>query len=161
MELCSMLCGSLDGRGVWGRMGTCVCMVGSLCCPPETITTLLIRNTPIQNWKWKKTKKMKWKREIPSSLSTMWRHSEKVTICSQRALTTTWPWRNLDLRCPHLQNCEEIIFCCLNSPVYGIWLWQPKPTTAWTHRGRLLPWGGRKETESREEGRGGGRDTYS
>ena len=109
----------------------------------------------------KKTKKMKWKREIPSSFSTMWRHSEKVTICSQRALTTTWPWRNLDLRCPHLQNCEEIIFCCLNSPVYGIWLWQPKPTTAWTHRGRLLPWGGRKETECREEGRGGGRDTYS
>ena len=21
-----MLCGSLDGRGVWGRMGTCICM---------------------------------------------------------------------------------------------------------------------------------------
>ena len=23
-ELCSMLCGSLDGRGVWGRKGACV-----------------------------------------------------------------------------------------------------------------------------------------
>ena len=27
-----MLCGSLDGRGVWGRMDTCLCMAGSLCC---------------------------------------------------------------------------------------------------------------------------------
>ena len=34
--------GSLDGRGVWGRMDTCVCMTESLHCPPETITTLLI-----------------------------------------------------------------------------------------------------------------------
>ena len=24
-ELCAMLSGSLDGRGVWGRMDTCVC----------------------------------------------------------------------------------------------------------------------------------------
>ena len=39
-ELCSILCGSLDGRGVWGRMNTCICMAESLCCPPETITTL-------------------------------------------------------------------------------------------------------------------------
>ena len=39
---CSMLCGSLDGRGVWGRMDTYRCMAESLCCPPETITTLLI-----------------------------------------------------------------------------------------------------------------------
>ena len=48
-ELCSMLCDSLDGRGVQGRMGTCICMSESLCCPPETITTLLIGYTSIQN----------------------------------------------------------------------------------------------------------------
>ena len=36
-----MLCGSLDGRGVWGRMDTCVCMAESPCCVPETATTLL------------------------------------------------------------------------------------------------------------------------
>ena len=48
-ELCSVLCGSLDGRGVWGRMHTCMCMAESLCCSPETITTLLIGYTPIQN----------------------------------------------------------------------------------------------------------------
>ena len=42
-----MLCGSFDGRGVWGRMDRCICMAESLCCPPETITTLLIGYTPI------------------------------------------------------------------------------------------------------------------
>ena len=41
-ELCSMLCGSLDGRGVWGRMDTSVCVAESLHCSPETITALLI-----------------------------------------------------------------------------------------------------------------------
>ena len=42
MELCSMLRGSLDGRGAWERMDTHICVVESFCCPPETITTLLI-----------------------------------------------------------------------------------------------------------------------
>ena len=46
-ELCSMLCGSLDGRGVRGRMDTHVCMAEFLCCLPETITTLLIGYTLI------------------------------------------------------------------------------------------------------------------
>ena len=48
-----MLCGSLDGRGVWQRMDTCVCRAESLCCPPETITPLLIGHTPVQNKKFK------------------------------------------------------------------------------------------------------------
>ena len=39
-ELCSMLCGSLDGRGVWGSVDTRVCVAELLCCAPETITTL-------------------------------------------------------------------------------------------------------------------------
>ena len=37
-----MLCGILDGRGVWGRMDTYIRMVESLCCSPETIIVLLI-----------------------------------------------------------------------------------------------------------------------
>ena len=37
--LCSMFCGSLDGRGVWGRIYTCI-LAESLCCAPSTITTL-------------------------------------------------------------------------------------------------------------------------
>ena len=39
MELCSVLCGSLDGKGVWGRMDTCICTAESLCGLPETITS--------------------------------------------------------------------------------------------------------------------------
>ena len=56
MERCSMLYSSLDGRGVWGRMDTCICMAKSLCPSPETITTLLIGYTPIQNKKFMEKK---------------------------------------------------------------------------------------------------------
>ena len=44
-----MLWGRLDGRQVWGRMNTCICMAKSFCCPPDTITTLLIGYTPIKD----------------------------------------------------------------------------------------------------------------
>ena len=36
-----MLSGILDGRGVWERMDICICMAECLCCPPESVTTLL------------------------------------------------------------------------------------------------------------------------
>ena len=45
----AMFYGSLDGRGVWRRMVTCICMAESLHGLPETITTLLINYTSIQN----------------------------------------------------------------------------------------------------------------
>ena len=45
MEFCSTLCDGLDGRGVWGRMDTCICMAESPCCSPKTITTSLINST--------------------------------------------------------------------------------------------------------------------
>ena len=41
-------------EGSWGRMDTCICMAESLHCSRETITTLLIDYTPIQNKKLKK-----------------------------------------------------------------------------------------------------------
>ena len=47
-ELCSKLCGRLDGREVWERMDTCICMAESLYCPSETVTILLISYTPIK-----------------------------------------------------------------------------------------------------------------
>ena len=56
MELCYALCGNLDGRGVWERMDTCIYVAESLHCSSETITTLLIDYTPIQNKKLKKKK---------------------------------------------------------------------------------------------------------
>ena len=40
-----------DGTVVWGRMDTCVCMAEFLHYSSETITTLLIGHTPIQNKK--------------------------------------------------------------------------------------------------------------
>ena len=48
MDRCSALCGSLNGRRVWGRMNTDICMAESLCCLPETYITLLIGYTPIK-----------------------------------------------------------------------------------------------------------------
>ena len=39
------------GGEIGGRIGTCVCMAESLCCSPETITTLLISYIPIQKEK--------------------------------------------------------------------------------------------------------------
>ena len=53
MEARSMLCGNLDGRGVWGRMDACICMPESLRYSPETVTPLLTGYTPIQNKKFK------------------------------------------------------------------------------------------------------------
>jgi len=44
-----MLSASLDGRVVWGRMDTCVCMAEFLHCSPETVTRLLTGYTPTQN----------------------------------------------------------------------------------------------------------------
>ena len=49
-----MLCANLDGsesRGKW------ICMTESLCCLAETITTLLIGHTAIQNEKFNKKEK--------------------------------------------------------------------------------------------------------
>ena len=46
-ELCSILCNNLNGKRIWKRIDTCVHITESLCCTPETNTTLLINYTPI------------------------------------------------------------------------------------------------------------------
>ena len=38
----SARCGSLDRKGLRGIIDTCVYMAESLCCPPESVTTLLM-----------------------------------------------------------------------------------------------------------------------
>ena len=53
----TLLCGSLDGKGVWGRMDTSVCMAESLCCPPETNNIVNQLATPQYKIKSKKKKK--------------------------------------------------------------------------------------------------------
>ena len=54
-----MLCGSLDGRAVWGIMDTYTGMAEFFGCSPEIITTLLTGYTPIQNKKLKKWPRFK------------------------------------------------------------------------------------------------------
>ena len=49
--LLNVVCASQEGRRSWGKMDTCICMAESLCCSPETTTTLLIDYTSIQNKK--------------------------------------------------------------------------------------------------------------
>ena len=44
-----MLCGSLEGKGVWRRMDKCIWVAESLGGSPETITALFIGYTPVQN----------------------------------------------------------------------------------------------------------------
>ena len=56
-ELCSMSDGSLDGRGVWGRMDTCICThVHFTIHLKLSQHCLLISYTLIQNKKLKKKK---------------------------------------------------------------------------------------------------------
>ena len=55
-ELCLMLWGSLDERGVWGRMDPCACMAESLFCPPEMKPSLHCQSTILQ-YKIKSVKK--------------------------------------------------------------------------------------------------------
>ena len=61
MEFCSILCGNLEGRGVWERTNTCILMAESLHCSPESITPLFV------NWLYPKIKE-KVKKTLNSSL---------------------------------------------------------------------------------------------
>jgi len=45
MELCSMFMSLEEGRGVWRRMDTCICMAETLGYLPDTITALLFDYT--------------------------------------------------------------------------------------------------------------------
>ena len=45
-ELCSLFCGSLDGRGAWGRMDTPKGKAESLHYPLDMITTVFIGCNP-------------------------------------------------------------------------------------------------------------------
>ena len=59
-----------------GEMDTSICMAESLCCSPETTTTLLISYTPIQNKKLNITKK----NQIKLCLSKISRDRQKSEV---------------------------------------------------------------------------------
>ena len=46
-----------EAKRIGNRIDTCVCMVEFIRCSPETITTLLTGNTPVQNKKLKEKKR--------------------------------------------------------------------------------------------------------
>ena len=77
MELYSVLCANLNGREVWGRMDTCICMYGWVpFCSPETTTTWLIGYTLRQN------KSLKFERKIFfASLVAVWFYLFVLLIC--------------------------------------------------------------------------------
>ena len=50
MELCSMVCGSLNEREVWGRMYPCICNGQVPSCWPETACTKLKKYHMPQSW---------------------------------------------------------------------------------------------------------------
>ena len=60
--------GSPDGGGVWGEW-TCVCVAESLCCSPETITTLLTGYGGGFVAKWRLTLAIPWTVACQSPLS--------------------------------------------------------------------------------------------
>ena len=68
-----MLWGNLEGRGVWWRLATCICMAEShffRTVPPEAITTLLISYTPTQNKKFNLKKRFRFKERTDITVYT-------------------------------------------------------------------------------------------
>ena len=88
-----MLCGSLDGTGVWGRMDTCICMAES----PETITTLLIVYTPIQN------------KFFFLNVADAWL-SNLFSRCGLRIISTSYLYSPLKFsKCFHIDNPTSLV----------------------------------------------------
>ena len=73
-----MLCGGLDGMGVWGRMVTRIYVARSLRCSPEGVTTLFV------NQLLKKVKEVK-------SLSCVWLFATPWTVAHQSPLSMRFP----------------------------------------------------------------------
>ena len=69
-----MLCGSLDGRGVWERMNTFTHMAEPLHHEPESITTLLTVYSPVQ----KKTVNEKGDQKLLFAMFTTTNRSSKM-----------------------------------------------------------------------------------
>ena len=75
-----MLSGSLDGRGVWERMDTHICMAEHFHCSPETFAIFLISYTPMQSKKLKnKIKKSEMENSMCGVLAVLQRR-EKMSI---------------------------------------------------------------------------------
>ena len=113
-EVCSMSCGSLNGKRIL-RIGTCICMAEYLCYSSETITTLLISYTPMQDKKLKKKERKKWPiwfyRSKPKDLQWI-ELSSSPQILGLSPIFFFFPTHSLQTSAcsptPHLQ----VINCC-------------------------------------------------
>ena len=90
-----MLCVRLDGRGVWGRMDTCICMARSFYYLPENITILLIGSTQynIKHLHFKKKREretpIQSRRILPSSKF----HYKRSSVESSSSRVGSLSWR--------------------------------------------------------------------
>ena len=129
MELRSMLCGSLVGRGSWERMNTHICMAESLCSSHETITTLLISYTLIQNEKFLKQSSCQEAVMLSESDHTVY----SQVLCLLPLI--------LMISC---QSTVKMSSTPTVARTWGIWtptslLWQRKPTSRWPGKNNLSP----------------------
>ena len=122
MGLWSMLCGSLDRRGVWGRMDTCVCMAESFCCSPEIIACSLKEGAMTKLYSILKTRDI----TLPTKLCLVKAMVFPVVMCGCESWTIKkaknwridtselWCWRRLSrapwtARTPNQSILKEII----------------------------------------------------
>ena len=70
------------------KHGLCLCMTESLCCSPETITTLLISYTPIQNKKFfkKERKNARFKNGLCNHRTGETRHTHQKWLTQHEAI---------------------------------------------------------------------------
>ena len=86
-EVCSVLCASLNGRGVCRRMNTCPCTAESLCCSPETTTTLLMAIPQYKIKSLESGERKKWKQKMANFKWYIFYHNlRKRTEQSQQVL---------------------------------------------------------------------------
>ena len=153
MEICSVLCGKLDGRGVWGRINACVCMAKSLCCSPETITMLLVSSTSMPSElprkpHWRQKEKRETEEEMVGwhhqcngiNLGKLWEmvgdreawHGAVHGIMKSRARlgywTTTKPQYKIQRRVTRFQaiqmsNCTAVIHLMVNYHISAARTW--------------------------------------
>ena len=115
MKLCSVLRGSLEGRG-WGRMDTYVCMAESFPCSPETVTTLLTGYTSIHSTKLKKKKQLPNCSRGPQQQLFWLGHNPVIIKCSLQEHRLEW---SKEKKCAVIGHAE------ISPERHPSWSWKP------------------------------------
>ena len=121
VELCSVLRGSLDGRGGLGRMDTRTCMAGSLCHSPETTTTLksAIPQYKIKRLKFGERKKFSMNSDVVSTCDHLFCCPFLLTS-SECHICFSWKRTTLTLNTPRGSGCSLHI-----KPSFSCWVLGP------------------------------------